>query len=116
MPDEHRRSGRAPDGRGRPAGRGGSVAAGSGRAGGRGRRRRGRGAGPATLAEVLTSTEALTLSPHAAPTAVDLASEAEAEAAADVAAAKILRAIADTYDAATDLMPTSADLTTVRWS
>ena len=69
----------------------------------------------ATLAEVLTSTEALTLSPHAAPGAVDLASEAEAEAAADVAA-KVLQAIADTYDAATDLMSASADLTTVRWS
>jgi hypothetical protein len=69
----------------------------------------------ATLAEVLTSTEALILSPQTAPGAVDPASEAEADAAADVAA-KILQSIADAYDAAADLIATTADLTSVRWS
>jgi hypothetical protein len=75
----------------------------------------------ATLAEILTSTEALTLSPHAAPSAhsapgaVDPASEPEARAAADVAA-RVLQSVADTYDAAADLMSTTADLANVRWS
>ncbi|MEV6492085.1 hypothetical protein AB0M20_26220 [Actinoplanes sp. NPDC051633] len=78
----------------------------------------------ATLAEILTSTEALALSPqaapsapsaHSAPGAVDPASEPEARAAADVAA-RVLQSVADTYDAAAGLMSTTADLTNVRWS
>ena len=69
----------------------------------------------ATLAEILTSAEALALSPQATPERIDLASETEAEAAADVAA-RVLHSVAATYAAATDMMSASEHLTEVRWS
>jgi hypothetical protein len=73
----------------------------------------------ATLAEILTSTEALTLSPHLtrAPTdpAVDPASAAEAEAAAAVAA-RVLHSVAETYESAADLITRSTSLSSARWS
>jgi hypothetical protein len=64
----------------------------------------------ATLAEVLTSAEALSLSAGAA---VDPAATRDARAAADVAA-RVLETVAGSYDAALDLVSGSADLTTAR--
>ena len=69
----------------------------------------------ATLAEILTSAEGLALSPQATPERIDLTSETEAEAAADVAA-RVLHSVAATYAAATDMMSASEHLTEVRWS
>lgn len=64
----------------------------------------------ATLAEVLTSAEALSLS--ASPTAVaDPPAAWEVEAAADVAA-RVLETVADSYDAVRELITSSASLTT----
>ena len=59
-----------------------------------------------TLAEVLTSTEAVTL----AGTKVDLAAPREQEAAAEVAA-RVLEAVADSYEIGADLLHTSRRLT-----
>jgi hypothetical protein len=68
-----------------------------------------------TLAEVLASTEALSLAPQTHSGAVDPAAAGEAEAAAQVAA-RVLDAVAATYDAAADLMRTTEPLAEVRWS
>jgi hypothetical protein len=57
------------------------------------------------LAEVLSSTQAVTL----AATEMDLASAREQEAAADVAM-KVLRAVADAYEPGAELLHTSARL------
>jgi hypothetical protein len=62
----------------------------------------------ATLAEVLSSTEAVSLSADAP---ADPAAVREALAAADVAE-RILRTVADSYDLAVDLLDHSAELTT----
>jgi hypothetical protein len=58
-----------------------------------------------TLADVLTSTEAVTL----AGTEVDLAAAREQEAAAEVAA-QVLQAVAESYETAVELLHTSARL------
>jgi hypothetical protein len=68
-----------------------------------------RGALAATLAEVMTSAEALTLS--ASSKAADPPAAREVEAAAEVAA-QVLRTVADSYDAVQELMAGSASLAT----
>lgn len=70
--------------------------------------RRTRGALAATLAEVLSSAEGLSLSTD---TAVDPAAIREARAAAEVAT-RILRTVADSYDDARELLHGSARLAT----
>jgi hypothetical protein len=60
----------------------------------------------ATLAEVLTSTEAVAL----AGTEVDLSASREQEAAAEVGA-RVLEAVADSYEIGADLLHTSRRLT-----
>lgn len=72
--------------------------------------RESRGAVAAALAEVLSSAEALSL---VSDQPVDPADTSTAGAAADVAV-RILETVADSYDAAQDLMSGSADLTNPR--
>jgi hypothetical protein len=63
----------------------------------------------ATLVEILSSTEALTLSSHST---VDQETDRQILAAADVGA-RVLHAVAGSYDLAADLLEGSADLANV---
>ncbi|MEV6631382.1 hypothetical protein AB0M54_11590 [Actinoplanes sp. NPDC051470] len=66
-----------------------------------------------TLAGILTSAEALSLAARAHSTTIDPAAAGEAEAAARVAV-MVLDAVAETYDAAADLMAATEPLAEVR--